>query len=95
MTSSPTLIATLAALALVVGSAGAADARSHHHHHHRHSHMQAMSHNGDGMARGGRTAQDNMADQLNAQSLQQSQGSGMQGAPMGGMQGGAPMGAPQ
>lgn len=70
MTSRKMLTATLAALALVAtASVTDAAARYHRHHgHHRHGMSNAAS------TGTGRSSQDNMADRLNAQSLQQSRG---------------------
>ena len=83
-----TLYALLAAVFVTGTIAVSAEAATRHHVHHHHiSHAHAMS-----SMRGGRTAQDNSADSLNAQSLERSQpqpGGAMQ-TPM------APMpGAPQ
>ena len=85
MTPRQSLYAPLAALFLIGAIAVPAEAAARHHVHHRHmSHAHAMS-----SMRGGRTAQDNSADALNAQSLARSQSGAMQ-APM------TPMsGAPQ
>lgn len=74
MTARKTLTAALGTLALLGATAGAADAATRHHHR-GHTRMHAMNHGSS--ARGGRTSQDNMADQLNAQSLQQTRGGAM------------------
>jgi len=80
MTARQTHTALAAALILVGATASAANAATQHRTHAAHSRTGAM--NRASSARGGRTSQDNMADQLNAQSLQQSRG------------GAAPSGAP-
>ena len=73
--------ALLAALFLVGTVAASAQAATRHHHHAHHAH--AMS-----SRRGTRTAQDNSADRLNAQSLERSRSqSGAMQAPMAPMSG--------
>lgn len=70
MTPRPIVSTALAALVLVGAMASAADAATRHRTHQTHAMntRSSMSH-----SRTGRSAQDNMADQLNAQSLQRSQ----------------------
>jgi hypothetical protein len=73
-----TLYALLAAAFAAGTLAAPAEAATRHHAHHHTSHMHATS-----ATHGGRTAQDNSADALNAQSLARTQsGSGAMQAPM-------------
>jgi hypothetical protein len=78
-----TLYALLAAMFVTGTIAAPAEAATRHHVHHHMSHAHAMS-----SMRGGRTAQDNSADSLNAQSLERSQPQpGAMQAPMAPMSG--------